>query len=700
MADRPDVESGVEARAGTLAANATIGILTALPRECAAVRRMLQGEVRWKAEGEGGGRDYYIGEVPSDGGAAHVVAVALLQDMGNNSAALRAQALLHHFPKVRHLVMCGIAGGVPQPGEPEHDVRLGDIVVSNRGGVVQYDLVKEHPDGKEDHRHPPRPPSPELLDAARHLQTEEAMGNRPWEAFLAVCGRILGGERPQDNIDARGVEVVYPPDRSRSSGMPRVFHSPIAAANTLLKNRTRRDYLGKTFGVKAVEMEGSGVADATWFDAAGYLVVRGICDYCDENKGDLWHGPAAAAAAAYVRALIGAMQRGSTSRGSPPKPSVGPPGAPQGAEAGASPLTVAIPQLGLGALEITCDTTLDRFDLTAFLTALATATGVSVSQLHVAWVRRGSVKVRIELPADAILRFVEAMGQDSQAARFRETTRAIRVSWTAAGRRGEVELPGPKREDLGRTVMSSDPIRVALTALAAAIRRTGQPAPVMEFRAFYDALTQLRPPRSLDVDNVDDLHQDIALRMLALVHAQPELADRIDATFVHRAMQWAQVDARRTNERRSQRQVSVELLAAMPAGLDDPESLVARKQLVERTASLLTRVVDQAARASNSGKEHEAFRRTAQELLEVAIGGPASMDAVLETELRNGGGAGASTPEAMARARSVVYRRHQRARDRLREAYAHMRAPNPLDQVEGQDADEVIRIVLRLGPKN
>ena len=51
-------------------------------------------------------------------------------------------------------------------------------------------------------------------------------------------------------------------------------------------------------------MEGSGIADATWTAGQHYLVVRGICDYCDEMKDDQWQGYAALAAAAYARAII------------------------------------------------------------------------------------------------------------------------------------------------------------------------------------------------------------------------------------------------------------------------------------------------------------------------------------------------------------------------------------------------------------
>lgn len=298
----------VMSRAETLRQQATIGIITALPKEYAAVRVMLESETRWTAPDERSRRLYHLGVIPAAEGGHHVVAVALLSDMGNNSAAVSATRMLNHFPGVKHLIMCGIAGGVPRPGDSEHDVRLGDIVVSNRQGVVQFDLVKEKPDASKEHRFPPRPPGPELLAAVRVLQSEELLGNRPWDELLARGGRIQGAQRPRDHLDARGVAVEYPDDPARTEGLPRVFAGTIAASNTLLKNSEHRDFLGESFGAKAVEMEGSGVADATWEDGlAGYLVVRGICDYCDENKGDLWQGAAAVAAAAYCRAVLESM---------------------------------------------------------------------------------------------------------------------------------------------------------------------------------------------------------------------------------------------------------------------------------------------------------------------------------------------------------------------------------------------------------
>ncbi len=93
----------------------------------------------------------------------------------------------------------------------------------------------------------------------------------------------------------------------RRSGQPLVFHAPIASANTLLKDPAKRDALREQFGAMTAEMEGSGIADATWTHAVGYLVVRNPCDYSDMNKNDISQNNAAVVAAAYVRALLEAM---------------------------------------------------------------------------------------------------------------------------------------------------------------------------------------------------------------------------------------------------------------------------------------------------------------------------------------------------------------------------------------------------------
>lgn len=303
---RPDeLEGGGVGRGEELSRAAQVAVVVALPKELAAAQVVFGASVKWTAPGGGAGRRYDFARIGSSDGSGRVVALTMA-DVGNNSAAIRVTRLLEHCPNVRHVVMCGIAGGIPVPKSPERYPHLGDVVISNEFGVIQYDFVKLTGEVSEP-RHRPRPPASEMLEAVRYLEAERLQGLRPWERFLAMGEAVAGGRRPDDRVDAKGDEIVYPDDPSRRPGRVEVFSAPIAASNALLKDSALRDKLFGQFGVLAVEMESSGIADATWAHERGYVTVRGICDYCDAAKGDVWQGFAAVAAAAYARALIESM---------------------------------------------------------------------------------------------------------------------------------------------------------------------------------------------------------------------------------------------------------------------------------------------------------------------------------------------------------------------------------------------------------
>lgn len=289
-----------------------IGIIVALPEEFDAMRAMISNENRYRAPGPGGGREYLLGDIPSVRKGIHQVIIGQTMDMGNTSAASRASKMLLDFDELDAIIMCGIAGGVPNPADPQEHVRLGDIVVSNRKGVIQYDFGKQKGRVLED-RHAPRPPSARLLEAAQMLEQDRLSGQRPWDAHLrnGLAARSLTIPDASTDVllDAKGNQMEHP---NVAEARPRVFLGPIASANVVQGDFRRRDRLREQHKVKAVEMEGYGVADATWeYEKAGYLVVRGICDYCDVRtkhlQTDAWKRYAAMVAAAYVRALIEAM---------------------------------------------------------------------------------------------------------------------------------------------------------------------------------------------------------------------------------------------------------------------------------------------------------------------------------------------------------------------------------------------------------
>lgn len=281
------------------------GIVTALLKEYVAMKAMLDEPVDVVASR---GRPYCIGQIPAAAGGIHYIALALA-DQGTTVATNCAALLAEDHPSIEAVLMVGIAGGVPDVLKPERHVRLGDVVVSGLHGIIAYDFGKAHPDRFEP-RYPPRPPHARLHGAARLLEAGSLEGKRPWTEHVHRAAHLSGVARPAIDSDRLADShdptrwLNHPPDVMRREGEPRVFLGAIASANVLLKNPVYRDQLRDRFGVLAVEMEGSGIAEATWNQSVGYLVVRGVCDYCDSHKGDAWQEYASVAAAAYTRALL------------------------------------------------------------------------------------------------------------------------------------------------------------------------------------------------------------------------------------------------------------------------------------------------------------------------------------------------------------------------------------------------------------
>jgi hypothetical protein len=89
------------------------------------------------------------------------------------SAATTASGLLASLPSISVRLLVGIGGGIARPDEG-HDIRLGDVVVSQpsgtTGGVCKYDLFKaKSGDKRERKRFLGRPPTV-LLNALGSIQ--------------------------------------------------------------------------------------------------------------------------------------------------------------------------------------------------------------------------------------------------------------------------------------------------------------------------------------------------------------------------------------------------------------------------------------------------------------------------------------------------------------------------------------------------
>jgi nucleoside phosphorylase len=302
-------ESFPGARGGiVMSAEFAIGIISALPVESVAVDMVLDEVGGQPAPGDP--HRYRSGRLPStEPDRPHRVVVAVQTRDGTRGAAAIGTAMLRSFPSLRVLVMCGIAGGVPAPHAPLRHVRLGDVVVAT-DGVVDYDHVRTV-DGVDSPRRPVPGLSATLLRADRELEMKELHGQQPWRRVLRdAVRRNAGYARPPDDTDVLfvgGERAPHPAPAAsgHAPGRPRIHRGTIGSADRLLRDAAMRDRLAARFRIRAVEMEGSGLAAGADLHDRHWFMVRGIADYCDDNtKNDRWHPYASLAAAAYLRALL------------------------------------------------------------------------------------------------------------------------------------------------------------------------------------------------------------------------------------------------------------------------------------------------------------------------------------------------------------------------------------------------------------
>lgn len=288
-----------------------IGIITALPVELCALKNIVEDlRVDPKREKDTIYNEYYHGMIKSNHGGEHYVVVALA-GKGNNKAAVLATDLLSQYPSVDEVFMVGVAAGVPDLKDAMKHVRLGDLVVCDEYGVIEYDMVKKNT-GRTETNPPPRPPSPHWLTRIQNYMA--MMSNKPgyWSYLDEIleetrCSRPKKGPL-RDCPWVKGKKAVRQPvDPSHDRTRPKIHMGPIASANTVLKTATIRDKLKVQFKVKAVEMEASGIAEAAWQYGKGYFVIRGVCDFANDDKNKVWQPYASAAAAAFTRELIETM---------------------------------------------------------------------------------------------------------------------------------------------------------------------------------------------------------------------------------------------------------------------------------------------------------------------------------------------------------------------------------------------------------
>ncbi|GLA09572.1 hypothetical protein AnigIFM60653_011903 [Aspergillus niger] len=222
-------------------------------------------------------------------------------------------------------LMVGIGGGVPSKN---HDIRLGDVVVSTpggrHGGVIQYNYGKAVQGGQFEPTGMLNQPPQALLThisqiRAKQMTTgddvlsfiisealkrnsgiKERFSRPVQDSDLFFCSSYHHDDKESDcgKCDRNQLVERQPPERKT----PYIHYGLIASGDQVMKDSETRDRLADQHPILRFEMEAAGL-----MNELPTLVVRGICDYCDSHKQTQWQGYAALTAAAYAKLLISDM---------------------------------------------------------------------------------------------------------------------------------------------------------------------------------------------------------------------------------------------------------------------------------------------------------------------------------------------------------------------------------------------------------
>jgi nucleoside phosphorylase len=231
----------------------------------------------------------------------HNVVIACLPTglVGVTSAARVAEQMRTTFTFLGFGLMVGTGSGVPSE---QHDIRLGDVVVSKPGntfgGVIQYDFGKTVQEGRFARTGSLNRPPDVLLNAANSLQARhmyeesqvarlmaESMARFPlYQQACAYLGSGLDQLYRWQYDHLKGESTCGRCDRNelvdrqpRRSDNPRVHYGLIASGNQVVRDGKTRERLRRDLNALCFEIEAAGL-----MDRFPCLAVRGIYDYADQ----------------------------------------------------------------------------------------------------------------------------------------------------------------------------------------------------------------------------------------------------------------------------------------------------------------------------------------------------------------------------------------------------------------------------------
>lgn len=215
-------------------------------------------------------------------------------EIGIGVASYMASEIQRDLRNIKRGLLVGIAAGIPRCGL---DMRLGDVAIAtpteNNSGVCGYDMIKVEPETtilKQWQNAPDR--------HIRSAMNELRATRETTERFMTNLDRFRSGSSPQHAIPLPN--ALY-----GSSTQPRgpiIHYGCILSGNSVIRSAEKRDELARDYNAIAIEMEAAGM-----MNILPVAVIRGISDWADAEKTDIWQEYAAATAAAVAKELLACL---------------------------------------------------------------------------------------------------------------------------------------------------------------------------------------------------------------------------------------------------------------------------------------------------------------------------------------------------------------------------------------------------------
>ncbi|KAI0491092.1 nucleoside phosphorylase domain-containing protein [Xylaria cf. heliscus] len=249
---------------------------------------------------------------------------------GNVNAVRLAGPLFNSFPNIHMALLVGIGGGVPQRvprASSVANVHVGDVVVGAPGDgkqtCIYYESGRSHAGRSFEILGAVDRPDRVLLNALEKLQSDVDLDQSTFHQHREKLRRLRHGSKftfpgleyerlfkadyqhvgsynsACHNCDR--TRLVDRPARTEIDAANLIFHrGRIATGNSVVRDGEKRDRIrDQCDGAVCIEMEAAGI-DAN----RPCLVIRGISDYADSHKDDIWRSYAAANAAIFARELL------------------------------------------------------------------------------------------------------------------------------------------------------------------------------------------------------------------------------------------------------------------------------------------------------------------------------------------------------------------------------------------------------------